>query len=773
MFPYLRTVEEFLNDCESIEYKVVYTKANREMYELVPIGNDEKTVCPYMKEPTMNYENATCTECKCISRLIYWMINRVGEVDWHDDVSNGIKKTSFSEIKAWCVSVTHFMYELLKDNDFYNLMIGMECFMDNTSEEGNHVRADIVLGGYGRHGQRNILVIELKQHNEKNRGNVLKATLEAAKKQAEFYCKEMEWQIREENRKETIDFIGCVYMHNLDSQSPKAKEVFATTCASTNNCYFKNETDYFRRWLKDAIFYDSCNDNKNIDDSKLLFKELKKRSKCFTLKELAEIIDSDKCDENRIHEVYEKALRPDQRNVYRNAKKYLLFAKLSTMKKEKLADLLVHAFKERSHEPGIVPLSGVDGRIIKELDSSSMTSYEKECGTIRRSIYKILSENAEIKGRVNSVDWDIIKDHYDKEWKGKKESPYLNIFVNDFKKIVVEKKKPQLFVEGTPGSGKTLINMLLVRFCLDIGMDVVYCFGGNAAKTAIWEMVDKKIWRSDLRGNQVDNKRVFVRHWTILDDLKEKKDKLANRVFLFDEAHRYGNNRNYKVPELIEQLNNISNTWLASIYYYDPKQFITKADQDGMNAIKQFENDILNGSYPNSFGKKVYLWSQFRCNSDEGYVTWVEQVLGIKPNNFTLQPGSSNSNDTVYIDDIDYEVEVIPDKFELNNKIRELKKEENANYILAINEIACRRYISLILDGDNKDVSIVNTINIQGIEYDNVIVIVGNDFSKNCDIIVKNQYRVLLTRGLKKCYIFCIDPETSKYFSSRIKRNYP
>jgi DUF2075 family protein len=36
------------------------------------------------------------------------------------------------------------------------------------------------------------------------------------------------------------------------------------------------------------------------------------------------------------------------------------------------------------------------------------------------------------------------------------------------------------------------------------------------------------------------------------------------------------------------------------------------------------------------------------------------------------------------------------------------------------------------------------------------------------DLIVKNTYKTLMTRGLKGCYIYSTDNETEEYFKSRI-----
>jgi DUF2075 family protein len=36
------------------------------------------------------------------------------------------------------------------------------------------------------------------------------------------------------------------------------------------------------------------------------------------------------------------------------------------------------------------------------------------------------------------------------------------------------------------------------------------------------------------------------------------------------------------------------------------------------------------------------------------------------------------------------------------------------------------------------------------------------------DLIIKNTYRTLMTRGMKGCYVYCSDAETADYFRSRL-----
>ena len=40
------------------------------------------------------------------------------------------------------------------------------------------------------------------------------------------------------------------------------------------------------------------------------------------------------------------------------------------------------------------------------------------------------------------------------------------------------------------------------------------------------------------------------------------------------------------------------------------------------------------------------------------------------------------------------------------------------------------------------------------------------------DLIIKNTYRTLMTRGMKGCYIYCVDKETAEYFKEQLAVKY-
>ena len=43
--------------------------------------------------------------------------------------------------------------------------------------------------------------------------------------------------------------------------------------------------------------------------------------------------------------------------------------------------------------------------------------------------------------------------------------------------------------------------------------------------------------------------------------------------------------------------------------------------------------------------------------------------------------------------------------------------------------------------------------------------------NKLADEIIKNTYRTLMTRGMKGCYIYCVDKELREYLKKQVERN--
>ncbi|HUZ92690.1 MAG TPA: DNA/RNA helicase domain-containing protein, partial [Candidatus Paceibacterota bacterium] len=210
------------------------------------------------------------------------------------------------------------------------------------------------------------------------------------------------------------------------------------------------------------------------------------------------------------------------------------------------------------------------------------------------------------------------------------------------------------------------------------------------------------------------------------------------------------------------------------------------------------------------------LTSQFRCNGSDGYLAWLDDVLGIR----------ETANATLSEKDYDFKIvespnelrDIIFEKNKIKNKARLVagycwdwisKTNSNAKDIV-IPEYKFEMKWNLASDGNlwirkPEAVSEIGCIHTcQGLDLDYVGVIVGPDLivrggkvvtdpskraktdaslkgykkdlagdrevaKKKADAIIKNTYRTLMTRGMKGCYVYFVDKETEKFFKSRIE----
>ena len=207
--------------------------------------------------------------------------------------------------------------------------------------------------------------------------------------------------------------------------------------------------------------------------------------------------------------------------------------------------------------------------------------------------------------------------------------------------------------------------------------------------------------------------------------------------------------------------------------------------------------------------------SQFRCNGFNGYLAWLDDVLDIRE--------TANQEH----EDIDYEIKVVDSPNEVMNIILEHNQVDNRSRVLAgycwnwiksgknntdIHDITIDDFeISWNLGSsttfaiDETSVNEAGCIHTaQGLEFDYVGVIIGKDMryengkivtdftqrantdqslkgiktmykkepkkaDEIADEIIKNTYRTLMTRGMKGCYIYCVDQNLADYFKVRLQ----
>jgi hypothetical protein len=357
--------------------------------------------------------------------------------------------------------------------------------------------------------------------------------------------------------------------------------------------------------------------------------------------------------------------------------------------------------------------------------------------------------------------------------------------------------KQVVIVEGGPGSGKSVVAVNLLVALIGLRQVAKYVTK-NAAPRKVFESV----LTGSHRRSQISN--LFSGSGDFTATPENEFDTLV-----VDEAHRlneksglYGNLGNNQIQEIIHSAK-------CSIFFLDEDQRVTFKDIGEKAALEHLARDAgANVTH-------LQLASQFRCNGSDGYLAWLDYALGIKP----------TANDTLDRDAFDFQVfespevlrRVIVEKNKAANKARMVagycwdwnsKKTPSAmDVVIPEHQFAMRWNLQkdaglwIVAPESISEIGCIHTC--QGLEVDYIGVIVGSDlvvrngtvvaqpskrskhdqslkgFKKlhkehpheaveKARRIIKNTYRTLMTRGMKGCYVYFCDEETSRFFRSRL-----
>ncbi|MCR5590480.1 MAG: hypothetical protein K6F73_03035, partial [Lachnospiraceae bacterium] len=155
MFPYLRTADEFLEDCKETGYGINDTGAGYEIMQSTLSGCqyvDDRDKDAFHDSSAPDFMN--CRKCEKMPRLVGWLTQRVNHANWGEDLGkNGVGNVQFSEIAAWCQSVCKHMRLVINEVEKETrekLCIGIEYYLENSFEiEGTGTRLDMMIGGWG------------------------------------------------------------------------------------------------------------------------------------------------------------------------------------------------------------------------------------------------------------------------------------------------------------------------------------------------------------------------------------------------------------------------------------------------------------------------------------------------------------------------------------------------------------------------------------------------------------------------------------------------
>lgn len=357
-------------------------------------------------------------------------------------------------------------------------------------------------------------------------------------------------------------------------------------------------------------------------------------------------------------------------------------------------------------------------------------------------------------------------------------------------------RKRTIICQGGPGTGKTVIAVNLLAELTQRNQLVQYV-SKNSAPRDVYLRKLKGSYKMSSVNNMFKGSGSFV----------DAPENMAGTL-LVDEAHRLNEKSGLYHNQGENQIKELIHSSLCSVFFIDEDQRVTMDDIGSVDQIKRWAREADSQVY------EMELVSQFRCNGSNGYLAWLDDVLQIRETaNYDLEG-------------IDFDIRICDTPGEVRDLIFEKNRDTNRARILAgycwkwnkqesnnteYHDIKIGDFeMSWNLNGGEpfavSDTS-VNEIGCihtsQGLEFDYVGVIIGDDIryadgkvitdftkrastdqsikgikklysehpeeaKKRADEIIRNTYRTLLTRGMKGCYIYCVDPELEKYLKERV-----
>ena len=354
-------------------------------------------------------------------------------------------------------------------------------------------------------------------------------------------------------------------------------------------------------------------------------------------------------------------------------------------------------------------------------------------------------------------------------------------------------EKYTIIVEGGPGTGKSVIAINLLA---EFKSYLVNYVTKNAAPRNVYFA---KMRQGNYKLTYVKN--LFKGSGAYIDTKSNQFDCL-----IVDEAHRLNQKSGMFMNLGENQIKEIINASKVSVFFIDEDQIVTTKD---FGSIKEIEKQA------HLLGSKVFtgsdfkLTSQFRCNGSDGYIAFLDHVLGVR--------------ETANYDgfDLDYDIKVYDDPNIMREELRKKNLIQNKSRMIAG---YCYEWVTQknssddtydielengfkakwnfsstntwAIDEDSFDqVGCIHTA--QGLEFDYVGIIIGQDMiyrdgkvltdytkraktdaslkgiksSKNVELadrIIRNTYKTLLSRGQKGCYIYCEDVQLREYLRHMI-----
>ncbi len=361
------------------------------------------------------------------------------------------------------------------------------------------------------------------------------------------------------------------------------------------------------------------------------------------------------------------------------------------------------------------------------------------------------------------------------------------------------RRKQVVIVHGGPGTGKSVVAINLLAELLRRGHAAHYATGSRAFTETLWTIVGSRA-------------KPTMRYFNSYSEAEFNEVD----VLICDEAHRIRESSNSRFTPRERrsgkpQIREILEAAKVAVFFIDDRQGVRPNEIGSTAHIRE---------HAASLNCKVFeheLEVQFRCAGSDGFVSWINNTLGIERTANVLWDGSDG-----------FDFRILDSPWSLEAAIRQKAGEGYTARVAAgfcwpwskpkedgtlVEDVVIGDYrrpwdakpgnwklapgipSAALWATDPHGIEQVGCIyNIQGFELDYVGVIWGRDLRYDLDQqewlgdktasadqvvkrskerfvdLVKNTYRVLLSRGMKGCYVCFLDRGTEQFVRSRMER---
>ncbi|WP_299780492.1 DUF2075 domain-containing protein [uncultured Formosa sp.] len=378
-----------------------------------------------------------------------------------------------------------------------------------------------------------------------------------------------------------------------------------------------------------------------------------------------------------------------------------------------------------------------------------------------------------------------------------------NIILSKIRSARKNNEKSVILIKGGPGTGKTVI-----------ALHILAEIAGAKTKRSVFFSTKSKPLLEGIKNRLERGSDAKILFTNLNQFIPSRVNENSVDVLIIDEAHRIVKSSNHQYTKSIDrtdlaQVETLIRAAKVTIFFIDDKQAIRSAEIGSTDLIRDYAHKY------NCSIEEVELISQFRCNGSDNYLDWLESTLGYSDKKLKLK--KEDNFDFKIIESPQKLYDILLEKNKNNVTSRLVagfcwewskKLDENGNLVKDVKigdfEMPWETHGNMTKAPAGyvkwyewaykpegiKQVGCIYTA--QGFEFDYIGVIVGDDIiydrdndcllgnidgtkdptlkrgKENFDEYVKNIYRVLMTRGMKGCYVYFVNKEVENYFRSRI-----